>query len=178
MRVHTKSKPLSAKGTVRTDRLRRLSKQTLGSAILVAGLFAFSGEARSGEPVKADVAKTSGCGCCVAWIDHLEEHGFSVSSRNLAMGQLMQFKVANGITPKHAFCHTAKIGGYTIEGHVPASDIRRMLTERPDAVGLAVPEMPIGSPGMEMGSERDAFDVLLLFKNGSSSVYASYPAIR
>lgn len=78
--------------------------------------------------------------------------------------------------PKHASCHTAKIGGYTIEGHVPASDIRRLLKERPDAVGLAVPEMPIGSPGMEVGTERDAFDVLLLFHDGSSKVFTSYRA--
>lgn len=178
MRPDKKSVKLTIMKTNERFRLGTRRKFFFCSLVLAAGLLAVSGEARSGEPVKVDVAKTSGCGCCVAWIDHLEEHGFSVSSRNLAMGRLMQFKVANGITPKHASCHTAKIGGYTIEGHVPATDIRRLLKDQPDAVGLAVPEMPIGSPGMEVGKERDAFDVLLLFKDGSSEVYASYPASR
>lgn len=154
----------------------RLGAIVLCSVVLITILFSFSAESLAEERVKADVAKTSGCGCCVAWIDHLEQHDFSVSSRNMAMGRLMQYKMANGITPKHASCHTAKIGGYTIEGHVPAPDIRRLLKERPDAVGLAVPEMPIGSPGMEVGTEREAFDVLLLLRDGSSKVFASYPA--
>lgn len=145
------------------------------AVILAASLFLFSTDVRSEEANQVDVAKTSGCGCCLAWIDHLKEQGFSVSSRNMAMGKLMQHKMANGITAKHASCHTARIDGYTIEGHVPASDIRRLLKERPNAVGLAVPEMPLGSPGMDAGTAREAYDVLLISRDGSSSVYTSYP---
>lgn len=121
------------------------------------------------------VAKTRGCGCCVAWIDHLEKNGLSVKRENMAMGSLMQFKLQNGISAKLASCHTAKVGGYTIEGHVPVREIRRLLDERPKAIGLAVPGMPLGSPGMDQGSEREGYDVLLVRPDGSTEVYATYP---
>ncbi|SLN72949.1 hypothetical protein ROG8370_03552 [Roseovarius gaetbuli] len=79
-----------------------------------------------------------------------------------------------GITPELSSCHTGFIDGYVIEGHVPAADIQRLLVERPDALGLAVPGMPIGSPGMEMGNQRDAFDTLLLLRNGDTAVFESH----
>lgn len=162
--------------TINFSSLHAQGVSVLCSLFVVANLLAFSAKAQSEEATMVNVAKTSGCGCCVAWIDHLEQHGFSVSSRNMAMGRLMQYKVANGISPQYASCHTAKVGGYTIEGHVPAKDIRKLLKEMPDAVGLSVPEMPLGSPGMDVGSEKEAFDVLLVLKDGSSKVFASYPA--
>ena len=87
----------------------------------------------------------------------------------------MRFKVDNGIDAKLASCHTAKVGGYTIEGHVPAQEIRRLLRERPDAIGLSVPGMPLGSPGMDSGDDRESFDVLLVRRDGSTEVFASYP---
>lgn len=133
-------------------------------------------DANSDEPVVAiDVAKTSSCGCCLAWIDHLKENSFSVTSKNMAMGSLTRFKLENGISPKTASCHTAKIEGYTIEGHVPTREIRRLLIERPDAIGLSVPGMPIGSPGMDFSDDREAFDVLLIRQDGSTETFASYP---
>jgi len=120
------------------------------------------------------VAKTASCGCCSAWVTHMRSAGFEVAAENMAMGQLMRFKTTHGIRPEHASCHTARVGGYTIEGHVPAGDVVRLLKERPDAVGLTVPGMPIGSPGMEVGDRRDAYEVLLVLKDGGTRVFSSY----
>ena len=145
-------------------------------ALFVAVL---ANNANSSEPTTAiDVAKTSSCGCCLAWIDHLKENSFSVTSKNMTMGNLTRFKLKNGIGPKTASCHTARIENYTIEGHVPAREIRRLLTERPDAIGLSVPGMPLGSPGMDFGDDREAFDVLLIRHDGSTETFASYPGSK
>ncbi len=123
-----------------------------------------------------EVKKSESCGCCNAWIGKLKGTEFKVKAQNLAMGTLMKFKLDNGISAKHASCHTAKIGNYIIEGHVPLREIRRLLREKPDAVGLSVPGMVVGSPGMEVGTKVVAYDVLLIKKDGTSSVYASYQA--
>ena len=128
------------------------------------------------EPLTVTVKKTASCGCCKAWVDHLKGSGYRVKTENVIMSQLMSFKLKHGIGPKHASCHTARIGGYTIEGHVPAREIARLLKERPDAIGLSVPGMPIGSPGMEVGDQRDAYDVLLIKKDGTTEVFAHYTA--
>jgi len=170
MRIGTEMKYTSA--SLRRIRKDRRMNRTLIIALIVSAL---ASNAASGEPVTMDVAKTSGCGCCVAWIDHLKENGFSVKSRNMAMGQLMRFKLDNGIGLKTSSCHTAKVGGYTVEGHVPAREIRRLLKERPDAVGLSVPGMPLGSPGMDFSEEREPFDVLLVRRDGTTETFASYP---
>ena len=128
------------------------------------------------EPKTMDVKKTASCGCCQIWVDYLKTNGFKVKTENMAMGQLMKFKIDHGIKPEHSSCHTGRIAGYTIEGHVPTKEIDRLLRERPDAIGLSVPGMPMGSPGMEVGSQRDAYDVLLIKKDGSSEVFAHYTA--
>jgi len=121
------------------------------------------------------VKKTSGCGCCVAWMDHMEENGFSVSGENVPNGALVRFKMRSGVPQAMASCHTAKVGGYVIEGHVPSSDVRRLLQERPDAVGLAVPGMPLGSPGMDYGDDREAYEVHLIRHDGTTEVFSSHP---
>ncbi|QDI74396.1 MULTISPECIES: DUF411 domain-containing protein [Leisingera] len=121
-----------------------------------------------------DVKKTNGCGCCLAWMKHLEENGFAPSGENMFAGLLVRFKLDNGVPQRMVSCHTGLTEGYVIEGHVPAADIRRLLAERPDAVGLAVPGMPLGSPGMDQGSWREAYDVFLINNDGSTEVYASY----
>jgi hypothetical protein len=128
------------------------------------------------EGVRMDVKKTATCGCCQAWVDHLKQSGLPVSTENMALGTLARFKRQHGIGVQHQSCHTGRIAGYTIEGHVPASDIKRLLAQRPDAIGLSVPGMPMGSPGMEVGHEREAYNVLLLKKDGSTEVFASYDA--
>ena len=115
-----------------------------------------------------------GCGCCKDWIAHLEANGFRTkvfSTGNAAVRE--QF----GMPVKYGSCHTARVGGYTIEGHVPARDIQRLLREKPVAAGLAVPAMPIGSPGMDgpvYGGRKDPYNVLLVLKDGSSRVFQSY----
>ncbi|MGI9523204.1 MAG: DUF411 domain-containing protein [Hyphomicrobiaceae bacterium] len=127
-----------------------------------------------GEPIAIDVRKTATCGCCQAWVDRLKAAGFEVTTENMFMGSLMKFKLDHGISAKHASCHTGRIGDYTIEGHVPVREINKLLKERPDAVGLSVPGMPIGSPGMEVGTEREAYTVLLIKRDGSSEIFATY----
>lgn len=102
--------------------------------------------------------------------------GFAVSEEELPQPSLIKEKVARGVPLKLASCHTAVVDGYVIEGHVPARDIRKLVTERSDAVGLAVPGMPYGSPGMGPESERNAYDVLLILKDGTSRVFSSYEA--
>ena len=143
-----------------------------------AGLFALSAlpaRARSIENQML-VMKDPNCGCCGAWIEIVEAAGFKVTIELSAGTALMRYKSQNGIPEAMASCHTARIGGYTLEGHVPVADIRRLLEEQPDAIGLAVPGMPYGSPGMEPESEREAYDVLLIRKDGTSEVFTHYPA--
>ncbi|MEM7748606.1 MAG: DUF411 domain-containing protein [Pseudomonadota bacterium] len=142
-------------------------------AVCVALIFSTSALA---EPLTMSVKKTASCGCCQIWVDYLKASGLKVQTENMVMGQLMKFKLDHGITHQHASCHTGRINGYTIEGHVPLKEIKRLLRERPDAVGLSVPGMPIGSPGMEVDGLRDAYDVLLIKKDGTSEVFAHYTA--
>lgn len=121
------------------------------------------------------VLKASGCGCCLAWIKYLEAAGFTVTAENLPMGALMKEKLDAGLKVGMTACHTGKIGGYIVEGHVPAREIRRLLAEQPDAVGLSVPNMPLGSPGMEY-DEPEPYQVLLVRRDGTTLTYASYPS--
>ncbi len=122
------------------------------------------------------VSKDPGCGCCGAWIAYLREDGFEVTVDDLSAEALVALKVRIGLPLEVQSCHTAEIAGYAVEGHVPAADIRRLVAERPDAVGLAVPGMPFGSPGMGPESEREAYDVLLVLRDGTTRIFASYPA--
>lgn len=127
--------------------------------------------AQAGQAIS--VLKTSGCGCCLAWIKYLERSGFVVEARNVAMGDLMRAKLDAGLKPELAACHTARIEGYVVEGHVPVREIRRLLDERPEAIGLAIPGMPLGSPGMEAG-QGGPYQVLLVRKDGSAEIFAQY----
>ena len=122
------------------------------------------------------VMKDPNCGCCEAWVDILRAEGFDVTTENSLGTLLMRHKMYVGIPQKMISCHTAEVGGYVIEGHVPPADIRRLLSERPDAVGLAVPGMPFGSPGMGPEDRREAYDVFLIRRDGSTPVFTSYPA--
>lgn len=121
-----------------------------------------------------DMMTTGGCSCCHAWARQMRAAGFEVTVKDLTMGQLARAKHVVGIPAMLGACHTARIGGYVVEGHVPAREIQRLLAERPDAIGLVVPGMPIGSPGMESGKQRDSYEVLLLKIDGSTEVFARY----
>lgn len=148
---------------------------------LIAGavaLLALPAWARTDPPGRpkpmAQIWKSPSCGCCKDWIVHLEANGFATQVSDV--GNTAARKRL-GIQDKHGSCHTALVGGYAIEGHVPAKDIQRLLRERPAGIGLAVPFMPVGSPGMdgpEYGDRKDPYDVLLLAKDGSARVFQSY----
>lgn len=115
-----------------------------------------------------EVYKSVSCGCCSAWIKHLEANGFTVRAKNVEMPA--QYRKLVDIPDALGSCHTGLVNGYAIEGHVPASEIKQLLREKPKAKGLAVPAMPMGSPGME-GPRKDAYDVLLVKSNGSTTLY-------
>lgn len=123
---------------------------------------------------QVEVWKDPNCGCCKDWVTHLQSNGFDVKvhdSGNAAARTRLR------IPEKMGSCHTATVGAYAIEGHVPARDIQRLLKDKPKAIGLAVPGMPIGSPGMDTALYRgrvDAYDVLLVLEDGSSRVFKSY----
>ena len=123
------------------------------------------------ETLEVTVYKSATCGCCNDWIRHLKANGFSVKAHNVQ--NLDQIKQQNGVSPKLGACHTARVGNYVIEGHVPAQDIKRLLAEKPAVAGLAVPGMPAGSPGME-GPSKEPYNVYTFNEDGAVSVYARY----
>ena len=118
------------------------------------------------------VVKTPTCGCCSKWVDHLKANGFTTTVKDVR--STAEFRREAGVPDNLQSCHTAIVEGYAIEGHVPAADIRRLLKTRPKAKGLAVPGMPLGSPGME-ANRRDAYSVLLFQTDGRVSVFTKYP---
>ena len=130
--------------------------------------------AESGMP-DIHVVKNAQCGCCDSWVQILSEKGFKVSTENLSNYLLTEFKTKSGVPKDMMSCHTAKVMGYFIEGHVPTEDIKRLITERPNAMGLAVPGMPYGSPGMGPEAKRDAYDVFIIRKDGAPEVFKHYP---
>ena len=131
-----------------------------------------------GSPAKAsssiEVFKSATCECCNAWVEHLEKNGFAAKASNTSPAMLDKLRQQAGIPEKLAGCHSAKAEGYVIEGHVPAADIKRLLNEKPEAIGLSIPGMPIGSPGMEQGDTREPYDVLLIKKDGSTEIFAKH----
>jgi len=131
--------------------------------------------ATSGDQNSIEVWRSPTCDCCGKWVKHLEANGFAVTVNSAAPSTLEQIKRQAGITEDLASCHTAKIDGYVIEGHVPASDIKRLVAEHPDAIGLTVPGMPAGSPGMEQpDGEAESYDVLLVKKTGATEAFAHH----
>ena len=119
------------------------------------------------------VFKNPSCGCCGAWVEHLQAAGFSVSVREVEDTAPVRRKL--GLPEKYGSCHTATVAGYVLEGHVPAADVKRLLATKPVALGLAVPGMPVGSPGMEVGDRVDPYVVLLVDRAGQSTVFSRYP---
>ena len=164
--------------------MSRLSRRTFLAAMPVA-LAACSGRAEEGrasapeeglQPAAASadilVHKTPTCGCCGAWVDHLRSAGFSVEVEDVPDTGPMARRL--GVPDALRSCHTAEIEGYAVEGHVPAVEIRRLVAERPDIAGIAVPGMPVSSPGMEVGDRRDPYQVIAFRRDGTTEVFASY----
>jgi hypothetical protein len=139
--------------------------------LLAAGSYATAADTQPAALPVVKVWKTPTCGCCSKWVRHLEAAGFRVEATNV--DNVDPIKTANGMPLKLASCHTALVGGYVVEGHVPASDVLRLLKERPDIVGLTVPGMPPGSPGMDIPGSPP-FEVLSLGKDGKTAVYATH----
>lgn len=135
------------------------------------GAAIFSGNGFAAMP-EMQVFKTKTCGCCAKWVDHMRAGGFKVTVTEVLSTNLYRQKY--GVPEKLASCHTATVGGYSIEGHVPAADIRRLLRERPQSKGLAVPGMPMGSPGME-GAHVEGYSVIRFNANGSQAVFQRHP---
>lgn len=139
------------------------------AGIAVATLHQFGGPAVAGE---VTVWKSPACSCCGKWVEHLLANGFRVVVHET--DDLAPAKRSHGVPDNLQSCHTAEIDGYTIEGHVPAAEVKRLLAEKPKARGLAVAGMPVGSPGMEQGSAREPYDVVLFDDQRRQSVYRRY----
>jgi hypothetical protein len=128
-------------------------------------------EEKSGQP-QVTVFKDPNCGCCKVWVDHLRKHAFTVTTKDTS--DLAPIKNSARVPADHRSCHTAFVNGYVIEGHVPAEDIKRLLAEKPKVAGLAVGGMPIGSPGMEVGNRKQAYDVVAFNRDGTTRVFAKH----
>ena len=145
-------------------------RQLLAGALLLALPRTWAAPGR----LLVEVWKDPTCGCCKDWIAYLEKNGFEARAHDTGNADARK---RLGIPGQYGSCHTAVVGGYALEGHVPVREILRLLNERPNAIGLAVPGMPIGSPGMdgpEYGRRRDPYDVLLLARDGTSRIFQSY----
>jgi hypothetical protein len=144
----------------------------LASALAVGLVLALGAvPARSQGPTSITVYKSPTCGCCNDWIAHLEDNGFEVTSHDVP--DVGPIKQKHGVPRSVGSCHTALVDGFVIEGHVPASDVKRLLSERPAVAGLAVPGMPIGSPGME-GPDPERYHVLSFGPDGKLDIFASH----
>jgi hypothetical protein len=139
----------------------------LMSMILFAGLLS-AGAAQAAE---VTVYKSPTCGCCTSWIKHMEANGFKVKAQNVM--DIEAVKRRYGVTPNLASCHTAIVDGYVVEGHVPASDVQRLLRERPKVKGIAAPGMPQGSPGME-GPYKQPYETVTFDESGRTKVFARH----
>lgn len=144
--------------------------------LLVLGLSAVAATAapalEAGALPVVEVFRNPSCGCCGAWAEHLQAAGFDV--KITAVEDTSVVRKRHGLPDRLRSCHTAVVAGYVVEGHVPANDIKKLLAMRPLAIGLAVPGMPAGSPGMEAGSRRDRYQVLLVDKQGREQVFAAH----
>lgn len=129
------------------------------------------GSALAQAAVQVEVYKSPYCGCCEEWVQHLKKNGFQVTTHDV--NDVPQARKKLGMPERLGSCHTAKVGGYLVEGHVPAADIQKLLKERPRALGIAVPGMPPGSPGME-SSRPQPYDTLLVQPDGSTRVFARH----
>lgn len=154
-------------------------RRWIGQTLPLLALASLPGLLRAAPPASpaataVEVWKDPNCGCCKDWIDHMQAHGFQMTvheSGNAAVRSRL------GLPAKLGSCHTALVGGYLLEGHVPAADVQRLLRDKPRALGLAVPGMPVGSPGMDgaiYGGRKDPYEVLLVARDGSTTVFSRY----
>ena len=157
------------------DHTMKTNSSTSRRELLMAlALLPLARLAHGAPPTEVQVWKEPTCGCCGDWIKHMEANGFKVF---VNLGGTNAARARLGIPQNMASCHTALVGGYAIEGHVPAREVRRLLKEKPAAIGLSAPGMPIGSPGMDTpayNGKKNPYSVMLIAKNGSATVYQKY----
>lgn len=145
--------------------MNRYWKTLLGAAMFVPSVAAANA---------ITVYKTATCGCCTEWVRHMEQAGFEPTVKDLDGSALLERKRGLGVDQRLSSCHTATINDYVVEGHVPSTDVARLLDERPDIAGIAVPGMPAGSPGMDYGQESEAYSVVTFDDAGESGVFARH----
>ena len=155
-------------------------RQLLKAAIALLGTSAASAPLSVWATAKPqmEVWKTASCGCCHDWIKHMQANGFVLKAHDVTDAAKNALQARLGLAEKYASCHTALINGYVVEGHVPAKDLQRLLKERPKALGLSVPGMTVGSPGMdgpEYKGRKDRYSVLLLQGDRGATLYHAYP---
>lgn len=138
--------------------------------LLLASLLG-AGAATAQSAARVEVFKSPYCGCCGEWVKHMQAAGFVVETRDV--NDVPAIRKQLGMPERYGSCHTARVGGYLVEGHVPAADVKRLLAEKPRALGLAVPAMPPGSPGME-SAHPVPYDTLLVKRDGGASVFARH----
>jgi hypothetical protein len=154
----------------------RLLVFMIGGALIgtCAALVAAASQApKTAEPAVV-VYKSATCGCCGIWVQHLQARGFQATVNNVSDSQLTRVAIESGVPADLQTCHTAKVGGYIVEGHVPAEDIQRMLKEKPAIAGIGVGGMPMGSPGMEQGGVKQPFNTMAFTKDGKQTVFAKH----
>ncbi|MCF6203326.1 MAG: DUF411 domain-containing protein [Methylococcaceae bacterium] len=135
-------------------------------------VFTFNIKAEVDKPIEIKVYRSASCGCCSKWVSHLKENKFIVKDYIVDDVQIVKDKY--GVPQSMASCHTAFVNGYVVEGHVPAKDIMKLLKNKPDVVGISVPGMPVGTPGMEMGGKKDPYEVVSFDKKNNYRVFSKY----
>lgn len=154
-----------------------MPKKILAVALLAVAFAASSiaqPQQRAASAPAMHVYKTPTCGCCSKWVDHMREAGFTVTVEDLSNDELQKVKAKLGVPAAVNSCHTGRVAGYLVEGHIPADTVKRLLKEKPKVAGIAVPGMPIGSPGMEVpGTRPQPYDVLSFDKAGTTKVFAT-----
>jgi hypothetical protein len=149
-------------------------KHFLAIALLFSAGLAWAEAAQAEEKIDIVVNRSPTCSCCGKWIEHLKQNNFNV--KDIVSDDVQAIKNKYGVTQELASCHTAIVNGYAIEGHVPADDIKTLLKKKSDVVGITVPGMPSGTPGMEMGGKKDAYQVISFDKKNQHQVFNSYKA--
>lgn len=151
--------------------MKRL-KIFLAISLLAVNAVVSAENVESENPVEIVVYRSPTCGCCEKWLAHLQQNNFSI--KDIVTPDVQAIKNKYGVPAEMASCHTAIVNGYVVEGHVPATDIKALLKNKPNIAGIAVPGMPIGTPGMEMGGKKEPYKVMEFDKNGHSQIFNSY----
>jgi hypothetical protein len=147
-------------------------RNAIGGVIALSVVALLPSIAAASALPKLAVFKDPNCGCCTGWADHMKAAGFDVHISEAT--DLVTVRKRLGMPEQYAGCHSGSVDGYALEGHVPAADVKRLLASRPKVIGLSVLGMPVGSPGMEMGGRTQPYQVLLIGRDGQSSVFARY----